>query len=43
MSEELKQNYTNYRRYLLDYTDGENWWEALPKTLEEWKDESTAD
>ena len=36
LSEEWKQNYTNYRKYLLDYTDGENWWEAIPKTLEEW-------
>lgn len=37
MSEEWKQIYTNYRRYLLDYTNGENWWLEAPKTLEEWK------
>lgn len=36
MSDELKQMYTDYRRYLLDYTEGENWWLQLPKTLEEW-------
>ena len=39
MSQELKDMYTNYRRYLLDYTNGENWWESYPKTLEEWRDE----
>lgn len=38
MGQELKDMYTNYRRYLLDYTNGENWWENLPKTLEEWRD-----
>ena len=43
MSEELRQMYTDYRKYLLDYTDGDNWWEQNPKTLEEWKDESIAD
>lgn len=43
MSEELKQMYTDYRKYLLDYTETENWWLQAPKTLEEWKDESTAD
>lgn len=36
MSDDLKQMYTDYRRYLLDYTEGENWWLQLPKTLEEW-------
>ncbi len=25
----------NYRAYLLDYTDGEKWWEEYPKTFEE--------
>lgn len=43
MSDEWKQIYTDYRRYLLDYTNGENWWEAKPKTLEEWRDESVID
>ena len=37
MSEELKQMYTDYRKYLLDYTEAENWWLQAPKTLEEWK------
>lgn len=38
MSQELKDMYINYRQYLLDYTDTENWWEQLPKTLDEWKE-----
>lgn len=38
MSEELKEMYTNYRIYLLDYTETENWWEQNPMTLDEWKD-----
>ena len=37
MSEELKQMYIDYRKYLLDYTEAENWWLQAPKTLEEWK------
>lgn len=37
MSQELKDMYTNYRQYLLDYTNSENWWKNLPKTLEEWR------
>ena len=39
MSQELKDMYTNYRLYLLDYTETENWWEQNPKTLDEWKEE----
>lgn len=38
MSQELKDMYTNYRLYLLDYTEQEDWWEQNPKTLDEWKD-----
>ena len=38
MSQELKDMYTNYRLYLLDYTEQDNWWEQLPKTLDEWKE-----
>ena len=38
MSQELKDMYMNYRKYLLDYTETENWWENLPKTLNEWKE-----
>ena len=35
MSEYEKTCYKNYRTYLLDYTEDENWWEELPKTFEE--------
>lgn len=38
MSQELKDMYTNYRQYLLDYTEGEEWWEQNPLTLDEWKE-----
>lgn len=38
MSEEEKQKYADYRRYLLDYTTGENWWESNPKTFDEWSE-----
>lgn len=38
MSEEDQNMYKNYRKYLLDYTKGENWWEQNPKTLDEWKE-----
>jgi len=38
MSQELKDMYTNYRKYLLDYTEEDNWWEQKPKTLDEWKE-----
>ena len=37
MSEDEKAIYINYRQYLLDYTKQEGWYEALPKTLEDWK------
>lgn len=39
MSQELKDMYINYRKYLLDYTEQENWWLQFPKTLDEWKEE----
>lgn len=35
--EEDKQIYQDYRRYLLDYTEQEGWWNQNPLTLEEWK------
>ena len=38
MSQELKDMYTNYRQYLLNYTETENWWEQNPLTLDEWKE-----
>ncbi len=37
LSEEDKQMYADYRTYLLDYTESENWWLSYPMTLEEWK------
>lgn len=39
MTEEEKQDIANYRKYLMDYTKGENWWEQDPLTFEEWKNE----
>ena len=39
MSQELKDMYTNYRRYLLDYTNGEYWWEKNPVSFDEWKEQ----
>lgn len=35
MGEYEKTCYKNYRTYLLDYTEGESWWEEYPKTFEE--------
>lgn len=37
MSTDERTQITNYRRYLLDYTEMENWWEQNPLTFEEWK------
>ena len=34
---EEKAQYAQYRQYLRDYTEGENWWLQNPKTFEEWK------
>lgn len=31
-----KKEYADYRQYLRDYTKEENWWEAEPKTYDEW-------
>lgn len=36
VSEEEKVIIGNYRRYLLDYTDTENWWLQNPLTYDEW-------
>lgn len=36
LSEEDKVELGNYRKYLLDYTKEENWWERQPMTLQEW-------
>ena len=37
LTEEEQQDLINYRQYLLDYTDTEEWWETNPLTFEEWK------
>ena len=42
MSQELKDMYTNYRQYLLDYTKQENWWESNPLTFEEFINDNLA-
>ena len=39
MSEEEKQDISDYRHYLMDYTKQENWWENNPLTFDEWKNE----
>jgi len=33
---EEKAEYAQYRKYLRDYTEEENWWLQNPKTFEEW-------
>lgn len=39
LSEAEKQQYTDYRRYLLDYPEsGDAWYEQNPLTFDEWKD-----
>lgn len=35
--EEEKALIGEYRKYLLDYPEQENWWESNPLTFEEWK------
>lgn len=34
---EEKAEYAEYRKYLRDYPEEENWWLQNPKTFEEWK------
>lgn len=36
MSETDKEKILNYRRYLLDYTNNENWWQKSPLDWENW-------
>lgn len=36
-TDEEKAVCAQYRQYLRDYTEGENWWLNNPKTFEEWK------
>ena len=40
LSEQEQTDLVNYRQYLLDFTNLENWWEFLPLTFEEWKEAS---
>lgn len=39
ISDEEREQYKRYRQYLRNYTDGDSWWNELPKTFEEWKHE----
>lgn len=39
MTEEEKKDIADYRKYLMDYTKEESWWEQNPLTFEEWKNE----
>lgn len=36
LSIEEQNNIMKYRKYLLDYTKKENWWESKPLTFDEW-------
>lgn len=40
LSVDERNIYSDYRRYLLDYTDSENWYLKNPLTLDEWKEET---
>ena len=35
--EQTKAQYADYRQYLRDYTNEEDWWMQNPKTYAEWK------
>lgn len=37
---EQKAQYADYRQYLRDYTETENWWLENPKTFDEWKNKT---
>lgn len=37
LTEDERKKYTDYRQYLLDYPETENWYEQNPMTFEEWK------
>lgn len=37
LEEDKRQDYSDYRQYLLDYPETEGWYEQNPKTFEEWK------
>lgn len=40
LSVDERNIYSDYRRYLLDYTDNEDWYLKNPLTLDEWKEET---
>lgn len=42
MTEEEKQDIADYRKYLMDYTKEEYWWEKNPLNFEEWKNVNLA-
>jgi len=42
LDETLKQDIADYRKYLMDYTKEENWWEKNPLNFEEWKNVNLA-
>lgn len=42
MSEEEKQDIADYRKYLMDYTKEEYWWEKNPLDWSEWKNDNLA-
>ena len=35
---EEKLQYAQYRQYLRDYTEGENWWQQNPLDFDSWKE-----
>lgn len=37
LTEAEQNDLINYRQYLLDYTNGEDWWKEKPLTFDEWK------
>lgn len=43
VSDEEKEILQAYRKYLMDYTETEDWFEQNPKTFEEWKTEEQAE
>ena len=39
LSEDEQKEYTDYRQYLLDYPETEDWYKQNPLTFEEWESE----
>jgi hypothetical protein len=37
LSVDERNTYSDYRRYLLDYTENDDWYLSNPMTLDEWK------